>query len=384
MKEKYHHVIHDKLTGILLIITFTVSIFIVFCVVQVQNEARIGEDQREKEQYAANLIYQCEREDYDEDLEEGNVTELKVDKLKLQKGNVILTNIYIRAGDADVYLPSEIVLKQNEPLVEELQTGRYPTGSELMHHRNCVVIGSGVLQYVKKLGKEKVLSVDDKNYEVLGILKDTTGSGMDDRIILFYDCLYEQTKNEIDDGLRVGGRTYFTVLYGSNQGTLTETKRLENWLYQITSQAYFTKTENSKLEESYTYKDVREMQRYNTYILYVLFGFCMCSCFIVSSIWVKRRKKELVIRKAFGSGFWKIFGVLLKDVGVMIGISVLFDIVLLIVQTIITGKDWIRQAYMKDNIIYIAISVVVVLIVTMVRPIYQVVRISPAEGTRVL
>lgn len=229
-----------------------------------------------------------------------------------------------------------------------------------------------------------MLAIDGKDYEVLGLLKDITGNGMDDRIILFYDCLFEQTKKEIDTMLADDWRIYFTVLYGSSQGTLTEIAELEDWLYQITDKAYFTKSENSKLKENYAYEDAMKMRKYNTYTFYVLFGFCMCSCFIVSSIWVKRRKKELVIRKALGSGFWNIFGVLLKDMGVMIGISVVFNIILTAMQMMITGKRWIYWAYVKDNMLYIAMAVGVVLIVAMIHPIYQVVSISPAEGIRTL
>lgn len=384
MKEKYHYVIHDKLVSILMITTFTVSIFIVFCIVQIQDEGRMGKHQKEKEQYTYNLIYQCEHEDYDGGLKNGKVPELNVDKLTLQKGNVILTDLYIGAGDAGANLPLEVVLKQNEPLAEELEEGRYPTQSEIQNKHNCIVVGCGVLQYVKKRGKENVLAIDGKDYEVLGLLKDITGNGMDDRIILFYDCLFEQTKKEIDTMLADDWRIYFTVLYGSSQGTLTEIAELEDWLYQITDKAYFTKSENSKLKENYAYEDAMKMRKYNTYTFYVLFGFCMCSCFIVSSIWVKRRKKELVIRKALGSGFWNIFGVLLKDMGVMIGISVVFNIILTAMQMMITGKRWIYWAYVKDNMLYIAMAVGVVLIVAMIHPIYQVVSISPAEGIRTL
>lgn len=123
MKEKYHYVIHDKLVSILMITTFTVSIFIVFCIVQIQDEGRMGKHQKEKEQYTYNLIYQCEHEDYDGGLKNGKVPELNVDKLTLQKGNVILTDLYIGAGDAGANLPLEVVLKQNEPLAEELEEG---------------------------------------------------------------------------------------------------------------------------------------------------------------------------------------------------------------------------------------------------------------------
>lgn len=92
----------------------------------------------------------------------------------------------------------------------------------------------------------------------------------------------------------------------------------------------------------------------------------------------------MVVRKALGSSFLKVMGVLLKDLGIMIGISVVMDVFVLSIQILVTGNNWIRQDYIIDNIQNIVIAVAIVLLVTMVRPLYIVATISPAEGTRAL
>ncbi|MDE6760228.1 MAG: ABC transporter permease [Lachnospiraceae bacterium] len=383
MKERNHYFIHDKLAGILMVITLSLSFFIVLSVVRLQNEQRLGENQQESEKYDHQLLYHGYYTDYEDEIFDQR-PELNADKLTIENGNVILTGVYYPVSDANIYASASIVLKFNEPLVEELLEGRYPTDSEQKHHRNCVVIGTELLKHTKKQGKERILSIDGREYDVLGVLEDMTGYEMDNRIILFYDCLAEKTKRSIDQRLSSTGTIDFKILYGSNEGELDEILALESWLYQITDKRYFSVIENEEEENNYGYEEARMMREYNKYTLYLMFGFCMCACFVVSSVWVKRRRKELVIRKALGSSFFKVISVILKDIGIMVVISMLFDFILLILQMLITGENWLSGMYMIQNIQFIGVSIGIVLVITMIRPLYTVATISPAEGTRAL
>lgn len=377
MKEQYHHLIHDRLASTLMIVTLTLSFLVVLNVIKIQNEQKIGEHQLEQERYISEKVYR-----YDFGDEEPEVN-MKIDALNIRAGNVIITSEYNQIGDADYYAPMDIVIAYNEPLVAELQEGRYPTETEIMHQRRCVVVGTGLLRFTKKDGKERVLSIDGIDYEVLGVLKDVTGNEMDDRMIVFYDVLAEQTKVRFDTRLEESIDT--NILYGSNQGTLEESHELEKWLYQTVDKKYCSLLEEDELENvEYSYEAANMMREYNKYTLYAMFAFCMCACFLVSSVWIKRRRKEMVVRKALGSSFLKVMGVLLKDLGIMIGISVIMDVFILSMPMLVTGNNWIRQDYIIDNIQNIVIALAIVLLVTMVRPLYIVATISPAEGTRAL
>lgn len=377
MKERYHHLIHDRLASTLMIVTLTLSFLVVLNVIKIQNEQKIGEHQLEQERYLSEKVY---RYDFGDEEPETN---MKIDALDIRVGNVIITSEYNQIGDADYYAPMDIVVAYNEPLVEKLQEGRYPTETEIMHERRCVVIGTGLLRFTKKDGKERVLSIDGMDYEVLGILKDVTGNEMDDRMIVFYDALAEQTKARFDKRLEESFDT--DILYGSNKGTLEESQVLENWLYQTVDKKYFSMVEEDELEDiEYSYEAANMMREYNKYTLYAMFAFCMCACFLVSSVWIKRRRKEMVVRKALGSSFLKVTGILIKDLGIMIGISIIMDVVFLSMQILVTGNNWIRQDYITDNIQNIGMAVAIILFVTMIRPLYIVATISPAEGTRAL
>ncbi len=377
MKEKYHHLIHDRLASTLMIVTLTLSFLVVLNVIKIQNEQRIGEQQLEQEYYTAQQVYQYNCWDEEPDID------YKLEELNITSGNVLITSEYIQIGDANYYAPICIVIAHNEPLVEELQEGRYPKETEILHQRRCIVIGTGLMRFTKKEGKTRLLSIDGTYYEVIGVLKDITGNEMDDRVIAFYECLAEQTKTTYEKRLEESSST--DILYGSNQGDLDEILKLESWLYQAANPSYLSTLEALEYEEmGYSYEAANMMREYNKYTLYAMFAFCMCACFLVSTVWIKRRRKELVVRKALGSGFLKVTEVLLKDLGIMIGISMILDMVFLLVKMLITGDNWIRQDYIISNLQDIVLAVGMVLVITMIRPLYIVAKISPTEGTRSL
>ena len=147
MKEQYHHLIHDRLASTLMIVTLTLSFLVVLNVIKIQNEQKIGEHQLEQERYISEKVYR-----YDFGDEEPEV-DMKIKTLNISVGNVVITSEYNQIGDADYYAPMDIVIAYNEPLVAELQEGRYPTKTEIMHQRRCVVVGIGLLRFTKKDGK---------------------------------------------------------------------------------------------------------------------------------------------------------------------------------------------------------------------------------------
>lgn len=377
MKDKYHHLIHDRLASTLMIVTLTLSFLVVLNVIRIQNEQRIGEQQLEQEHYDEQRVYRYNDRDEESDID------FRLEDLDITSGNVLITSEYIQIGGANYYAPVSVVIEYNEPLVEELQEGRYPNKTEILHRRRCIVIGTGLIRFTKTVGKTMFLSVDGVDYEVIGVLMDVTGNEMDDRVIAFYDCLAKQTKAVYEKILQESMDS--DILYGSNQGDLGEIQKLESWLYQAADPSYFSTPEALEYEKvGYSYGAANMMREYNKYTLYAMFAFCMCASFLVSTVWIKRRKKELVVRKALGSGFLKVTGVLLKDLGIMIGISMALDMVFLLVSMLITGDNWIRQDYIISNLRDIVLAVGMVIMVTMIRPLYIVAKISPAEGTRSL
>lgn len=64
------------------------------------------------------------------------------------------------------------------------------------------------------------------------------------------------------------------------------------------------------------------------------------------------------------------------------GRAILIDIVIFSIQGMITGEAIMRQEYLYNNLLYLIGAGAVVILVTLIRPLYMVFKISPAEGTR--
>ena len=380
MREKEHFLIHDKGISFLMIAVFCLSFFVVIHVVKIQNRQNIGKEQKSREQYMSCRMYRYPGDDViiEDEGEEVQERHLHVDRLKITQGNVILV-VYTLVGNAYYSAPLHLVISYNEPLVEELKEGRYPSESELIHGRKCIVVGDRLLHFAEQKGESRVLTIDNESYEILGVLKDNTGNGMDDRLFAFANCIADKTVEAINE------ESFFEIEYGSNLGTVEQTNELEEWLYQFRFPEYFSVVDQMELEEggdaAYV---VHFIQQYNQYVLHVLFAFCMGACMLVSSVWIKRRRKEMVIRKAIGSGYGKIFGLLFRDIGVMVLLSVLIDLILFAIHSIVTGEVWLEQVYLWDNFIYFVVVSLIMIAITLLQPFYEVITISPSEGTRAL
>lgn len=383
MKEKDTYVIHDKPASLLMILTFTLTFFIVIRGIQLQNAQNEAAEQMEKEQYKTYYRYTYSM---GEERAIQRFRGFETETLELEKGNVILSDYDFCIGDAMIKMNADVVLKQTEPYPEMIEEGHFPTEAERVHHRSCVVIGCGLLMYTQQQEKNRRLVVDGKSYEVIGILKDITGSGADDRLFLFYDCMERQEQREIDRRLMEGEFAEFTVSYGSNGIGVEESfAELADWLYQIGDKQYYTVSEEYTEQES----GEGEVMSYvvaqvNRGIVSVLFAFCLCACYMVSSVWIKRKKKELVVRKALGGTFGGISVVLLKDICVMVGISVFLDVIFWGFRMVVTQDNWLKWKYMGDNICHLGLSAAAVVAASMVWPFYTVLHTTPAEGMRSL
>ena len=265
----------------------------------------------------------------------------------------------------------------NEPLVEEVEEGRFPTENEIEHGRKCVVIGEGLKRLTEETQAGEVLRIDGNPYDVLGTLKDITGDGTDNRVLVFQDCFSETLINGLD-----GSYSYF-VEYGSNVESELQTDRLLAWLHRFIPDSKIKESIDGQIDTMYDMKTMAQLLRqYIKFVLYGLFAFCMIGCLIISTIWIRRRRKEIIIRKALGSGMTAIVIVLLRDLGIMMGMALLMSCAAISLQSLLSGESWIRDEYMFHNLFYLFGAVMLTILLTFIRPFYTAFKINPAEGTR--
>ena len=121
----------------------------------------------------------------------------------------------------------------------------------------------------------------------------------------------------------------------------------------------------------------------NKFFLYITFGFSLLNCVVISDIWFKRRYKVFVIKRTFGFDMWDIIVNLLKDLLLYCSMSTMIAFVAQILYSYVTGKNSIRIEYMVDNMISIAGSMVIIILITVAIPIIRIRRITPATQIRI-
>lgn len=368
MRQREKIIIHDKPMAFTLIGLFFLSFIVVLNVLHIRDKQLDADRQQEKEQYATRIVY----------LYNGEETAKLPDfeHLNLTKGNVLFVFNTV-VGNGYAIAPIHMVAVFNEPLPEELKEGRFPTDNEIAHGRKCVVIGEGLTRLTEKKKEGTVLKIDGVDYDVTGILKDVAGDGTDNRVFVFQSCLAATSANDLD-----GTSSYF-VKYGSNEETQLQTEQLLVWLHGFIPDSAMEKSEEKEMEMMDGMKTTAQLlHQYTEFALYGLFIFCMIGCLIVSTIWMKRRKKEMMIRKAFGCKMTGIIAVLLKDLGIMLGIALAGSLAFFLLQGIVTGENWFREEYLFRNLCYLLGAVMLMMVCSFIHPIYMAYKISPVEGTR--
>ena len=371
MKQREKILIHDKPISFTLIGMFFLSFLVVLNVIHIQNKQMDASKQLEKEHYTTEIVYL-----YDSWASDEVAQKLNFQRLDITEGNVIIVFNTV-VGNGYSIAPIHLVSVLNEPLTEEVKEGRFPTENEIEHGRKCVVIGEGLKRLTEETQAGEILRIDGIAYDVLGTLKDVTGDGTDNRVLVFRNCFAETSINGLD-----GSYSYF-VKYGSNDESELQMDRLLAWLHRFLPDSKIKESIDGQIDSMDDVKSMTQLLRqYTKFALYGLFAFCMIGCLIVSTIWIKRKRKEIVIRKALGSGMTAIVIALLRDLGIMIGMALLMSCVVISLQSLLSGESWIREEYMFRNLLYLSGSVLITIVITFIRPFYTASKISPAEGTR--
>ncbi len=371
MKQREKMLIHDKSISFTLIGMFFLTIVVVLNVIHIDNKQRDAAKQQEKERYTTCITYMYNSVSSDETTQSPVFQQLKV-----TKGNVIIIFNAV-VGNGYSIAPIHFVCAFNEPIVEELNEGRLPTEDEILHGRKCVVIGEGVKRLTENVDSGCILRIDGISYDVIGILKDVAGDGTDNRVFVFQNGLASASLYDLD-----GSSSYY-VEYGSNVEGELQTKQLLAWLYRFIPDSKLEEVVNEEADTIAEKTMMEKLIRYYTkFVFYGLFIFCILGCMIVSCVWMKRRKKEIIIRKALGSDMRAIVVVLLRDICIMLVVALLLSFAIAVFQSFLVGELWFGNEYMISNLAILIVAILLMMLVVLICTIYMACRVSVAEGTR--
>ena len=121
-------------------------------------------------------------------------------------------------------------------------------------------------------------------------------------------------------------------------------------------------------------------KKINVMLSVILLIFSVISCIVISDLWFSRRKKEFLIRKAFGYNMRQIAVVLIKEISRMSLVSLLISVPL---QMIYSYCKHYGTADMRTSIILILdllIGVLAVDGIVMIRPYLKISKLNPSQS----
>ena len=101
---------------------------------------------------------------------------------------------------------------------------------------------------------------------------------------------------------------------------------------------------------------------------------------VVTDLWVKRRKREFIIRKAFGENNMQILKHLFKELGIFAGISCILVFILETIFYQINGEEFLDLNNFLFHLVAVFGIICVVIVVTLILPMRKIMKIEPAIG----
>lgn len=358
----------DTLSFVLLIINYTFIIFVLYNAAELVRELKTEADQRNPYPYQMAVLLLAENpEEAGPDMAEDILNILKKYKAYHTK-----FKLYLSAGDG--ISPQDVTVYLDEQEFEAC----------ILQERFCqgalsggVCIGESMLSGTIKERQNTYLRVMSDTYLVTGVYRNGFAGGEDTRIGILWNTLTENGKTEIKskqtDAL-LNGQGFYVEL-GSEAP-------LDDVFLELEADAkkQGIVCEMAEMDDNYSSYQGYWYKTLNRVSAVGMLFFALTDCLAVTTVWVLRRKREFMIRKALGAGIRDILSVLLRDIIKHIAISVPFFAVLEVLYTKLCGETAEINQYtlMKYGLILAGICVTV--LCSLVIPLIQIHKLNPAEG----
>lgn len=276
-------------------------------------------------------------------------------------GNILMDNLLVKIDKEGQYHMAEILIKQDEELPYPFLLGDSKFESEKMQ----VIVGKGLTKncFTKQNDNKTYISIDDKDYEVIGVVGSTNSDILDGKLI------FQFNENIWDTYL--GSQDVYSFCYGSNQeeihSDIMEFYKKCNGKWNI----YFEKDNSAYIEVGSRNEDEK--------FYWIICAFSIINCVVISEFWIIRRKQEIVVRKLWGYSNLKIFLDLYRE---MLLIALMAVIIVWFLQItlmpLIGTHTGIEFSWNKlwHSIIFVLVSALLVILI----PIHKVSQYKPCES----
>lgn len=352
MKEFIKKYYRDTLTGMLMSLSLAFTFFMVLNCVRlvgvIEHEDKI--DGYVKWVYANieplnDIETDEEQEEFGELIKEINMFEI----LKENSSNVSLYWGARVNNSEDGGATVQYVVSYNEEFNRKIIEGELPKKD---FSNGCVLVNEKAKKAVEYRDNKMFVEIDSEEYEVSGIIRDTSISGNDEEFILFAEAMTKEQQEKVMSDMNI---QRCMIHIGSDEVNPMSVyasvgDKLSNYSCVLRTIDGIGHSENEIFS--------RIM---NIIIQPIMIIFSFANVFVVTGIWVKRRLKECAIRKAFGATHGMIMMHLMKEMFKCVLVSFVLAIIIQLIYVWMTGKIFAAIIYFNSTSAKIILGVFLII-----------------------
>lgn len=272
-----------------------------------------------------------------------------------------ISNVDLFSDDLECECLMNVYLSMPESFPYKVVEGSIPDQKQISSKEPIIVLGKGLKNVTVHRDNADFYRICGKEYRVVAYISAEQSNSLDAVRFLFYDCLEEKVKEEIDHRAMTMG---LTVTLRSNTLDLMDVynEKTEELGDKVQSVNFSREIDKIHIVDS----ALVEYQQY----AYLLYLFALILIIMVTELWIVQRKKEFAIRRAVGYSRSQIIGMLAGELAkVIIGVGTMLLIGQMLVYHFI-GTEYGNSNW--SNLVIGLLFVVITFIVLMIYPVYKI------------
>lgn len=390
MYSKFKSFFRDIPVGLFMVAGMGLIFFLVLNSINLANAIKNEKDHDDDNKFRYSKIVNI---NLDEDLyiqEDGstyasfsarNYIDKMIKLCKKYQGNVLLSiplwDDYDSSENVDIYL------NINEPVKIELENGDCDTIDSLGKASKGVYVAQSKKNLIKTRDGKDIIWLQNSEMNVLGIRKDFTYDMSDKSYITFIDSIDKYHMESIYSmgSFALSGGDPMVFTFKSNKDDTLDSynnivKELKAKGYIVTEHELSGEDIDERQSGGIVYKDIMDK------ITMLLIIFAVINCVYITRLWISRKKVEITIRKAYGQSTLKIGVMLAGQLVRFCVVSMVLAFVIQLVYRQITSHSGMYVVISFMNVIEVLSAMLLLIIIMMIIPLFELKKIKPATGVK--
>lgn len=374
-KSMVKKLLREKYPTILLIVGFIISAFVAINVLAVQNEVQKQIKEANGFNNYENVLVKRETVPSSKawDSIVSQIQQIDSD----ENMNIFGMGYYSVVGDGYAN-PCTYAMLSGKPVKTNVIWGRDITEEEIKNGEKVLTLSTKLEQYCYEKNNKKYIKLDDEEYEVVGIYKakDMLSEKFSMDICMYYSSMLQTTRTcmcEYSDVVLLFKCAGYNV-------TQNECKQTADSLYNVLKDNGYIRVNGDGFEDENKLLGAKVIM--NNIFMCITFVFTVLNCMIISGVWIKRRYKELVIRRTYGWSMADIILLLAKDLALYSFIAIIIGVILQSLYSFLFSAEHLSMQYITGNVLYMLAVMAGVVVAALIIPVVRIRYITPAGAIR--